>query len=103
MFEIPEHEVLVVSADVPPQPGETDEQHLERENANIARATRRQQEADAAAAAACHPAGNVVQGVGNHPTGNVEAQAPRAPAAPQQHNKPRQVCLRARDLLRDFE
>jgi hypothetical protein len=34
-------EILVVSADVPPQDGETDEQHQERENANAARAVRR--------------------------------------------------------------
>jgi hypothetical protein len=31
---------LVISADVPPQDGETDEQHQERENANAARAVR---------------------------------------------------------------
>jgi hypothetical protein len=30
--------ILVVSADVPPQDGEIDEQHQERENANAARA-----------------------------------------------------------------
>jgi hypothetical protein len=33
-------EVLVVSAGVPPQNGETDEQRVERENANTGRATR---------------------------------------------------------------
>jgi hypothetical protein len=32
-----DHEILVVFADVPPQDGETDEQRLERENANTAR------------------------------------------------------------------
>jgi hypothetical protein len=40
---------LVVSADVPPQDGETNEQRQERENANAARAVRRQQEITAAA------------------------------------------------------
>jgi hypothetical protein len=40
---------LVVSADVPPQDGETDEQRQERENANAARSVRRQQEIAAAA------------------------------------------------------
>jgi hypothetical protein len=35
---------LVVSADVPPQDGETDEQRQERENANAARAVQRVQE-----------------------------------------------------------
>jgi hypothetical protein len=40
---------LVVSANVPPQDGEIDEQHQEHENANAARAVRRQQELVAAA------------------------------------------------------
>jgi hypothetical protein len=31
MFEVLDREVLVVSADVPPQPGETDEQCIQRE------------------------------------------------------------------------
>jgi hypothetical protein len=31
-----DHQILVVSADVPPQDGETDAQHQERENANAA-------------------------------------------------------------------
>jgi hypothetical protein len=51
MFEISEREVLVVSANVPPQVGETDEHRIQCENANVARATHRQQEVDAAAAA----------------------------------------------------
>jgi hypothetical protein len=55
MFEIPDREVRVVSADVPTQPGETDEQCIQCENANAARATRHQQEVDVAAAAAGHP------------------------------------------------
>jgi hypothetical protein len=42
-------EVLVVSADVPPQDGETDEQRVERESTNAARATCWQQELTAAA------------------------------------------------------
>jgi type II secretory pathway pseudopilin PulG len=36
-------QILVVSADVPPQDGETDEQRQERENTNAVRAIRRQQ------------------------------------------------------------
>jgi type II secretory pathway pseudopilin PulG len=48
---------LVVSADVPPQDGETDEQRQELENANAARAVRLQQEI---AAAAQVPANNQV-------------------------------------------
>jgi hypothetical protein len=34
-FEAPDREVLVVSAEVPPQDGETDEQRVERENATL--------------------------------------------------------------------
>jgi hypothetical protein len=41
-LETLDREILVVSADVPPQDGETDEQRQERENANAARAVRRQ-------------------------------------------------------------
>jgi hypothetical protein len=33
-----DHQILVISADVPPQDGEADAQHQERENANTARA-----------------------------------------------------------------
>jgi hypothetical protein len=40
-FENLDREVLVVSEDVPPQDGETDKQHTERENANADRAARR--------------------------------------------------------------
>jgi hypothetical protein len=43
-FETLDRQILVVSADVPPQDGETNEQRQERENANAARAVRRQQE-----------------------------------------------------------
>jgi hypothetical protein len=43
-FETLDREILVVSADVPPQDGETDEQCQEHENANAARAVRQQQE-----------------------------------------------------------
>jgi hypothetical protein len=39
-LETLDSEVLVVSAEVPPQDGETDEQRQERENANAARAVR---------------------------------------------------------------
>jgi hypothetical protein len=37
-FETPERQILVVSVEVPPQDGETDEQRQERENANAATA-----------------------------------------------------------------
>jgi hypothetical protein len=47
-FETLDREALVVSADVPPQDGETDEQRMEHENANAARATHHQQELAAA-------------------------------------------------------
>jgi hypothetical protein len=78
-FETLDHQILVVSADVPPQDGETDEQHQERENANAARAVRRQQELSVA-----------IPGVGQQPANagqvntNIGQQAPAAPAAPQQ-------------------
>jgi hypothetical protein len=39
-LETLDREILVVSADVPPQDGETDEKCQERENANAARAVR---------------------------------------------------------------
>jgi hypothetical protein len=39
-----DRQILVISADVPPRDGETDAQRQERENANAARAVRRQQE-----------------------------------------------------------
>jgi hypothetical protein len=76
MFEISDREVLLVSADVPPQVGEMDEQCQQRENTNAARVVRRQQEADAAAAAAPQrapgqPMGNVVPSAGGQPIGNV--------------------------------
>jgi hypothetical protein len=48
-FETLDRQILVVSADVPPQDGETDAQRQERENANAARAVRRKQEVTAAA------------------------------------------------------
>jgi hypothetical protein len=91
VFEVLDREVLVVSVDVPPEHGETEEQRIERENTNTARDTCRQQEADAAAAAG-QPVANTVQGADNQPAGNVGAQAPAAPKAPQQHqqhNEPR--------------
>jgi hypothetical protein len=36
VFEVPDREVLVVSANIPPKPVETDKQRIERENANTA-------------------------------------------------------------------
>jgi hypothetical protein len=39
-FETLDRQVLVVSADAPPQNGETDEQRQESKNANAARAIR---------------------------------------------------------------
>jgi hypothetical protein len=40
VFETLDRKVLVISADVPPQDREIDEQHVERKNANAARAVR---------------------------------------------------------------
>jgi hypothetical protein len=104
-LETLDREILVVSADVQPQDGETDEQRQERENANAARVVRRQQEIVAPA-----------PGVGQQPVqqpvnagqanDNAGQQVPAAPAAPQQRrhdDQPRANRLRARDLLRDFE
>jgi hypothetical protein len=51
-LETLDRQILVVSTDVPPQDGETDEQRQERENANAARAVRRQQEIVVAASGA---------------------------------------------------
>jgi hypothetical protein len=96
-LETLDREVLVVSADVPPQDGETDEQHVERENANAGRATHRQQELAAVAPAAGQHTANVGQG-----NDNVGEQASAAPANTQQH-EPRANRLRAKDLMRDFE
>jgi hypothetical protein len=79
-FETLDREVLVVSADVPPQDGETNEQYMERENANADRAARRQQELAATASAAGQHAGNARQG-----NDNIEMQAPAAPTNHQQH------------------
>jgi hypothetical protein len=96
-LETLDREVLVVSVDIPPQDGETGGQRVERENANAGRAARRQQELAAAAPAAGQQAGNTGQD-----NDNIKEQAPEAPANPQQH-EPRANCLRAKDLLRDFE
>jgi hypothetical protein len=92
---------LAVSADVPPQDGETDVQLQERKNANAARAVQRQQEIVVVAPCAGLQPAN---------TGQVNAnpvqQALVAQAAPQQRrhdDPPRANRLRARDLLRDFE
>jgi hypothetical protein len=60
-LETLDREILVVSADVPPQDGETNEQHQKRENANTARAVRRQQELTAAATAAGQQPVNIGQ------------------------------------------
>jgi hypothetical protein len=46
-FETLDRQILVVSTNVPPQHGETDAQRQECENANAARAVRRQQEVTA--------------------------------------------------------
>jgi hypothetical protein len=100
-FETLDRQILVFSADVPPQDGETDEQRQERENANAARAVRRQQELAVAAPGVGQPLANARQ-----VNANDGQQAPAAPAAPQQRrqdNLPRANRLRARDLLRDFE
>jgi hypothetical protein len=93
VFEIPDREVLVVFANVPPQDGEIDEQRIERENANATRATPRQQELAAAASAIGQHAGNVGQGASNQPAGNIGPHEPTAPVAPQQRNEPHRNCL----------
>jgi hypothetical protein len=77
-FETLDRQILVVSADVPPQDGETDEQRQERENANTARAVRRQQELAVAAPGVGQPPANASQ-----VNANVGQQAPAAPTAPQ--------------------
>jgi hypothetical protein len=78
-LETLDHHILVVSTDVPPQDGETDEQCQECENANAARAVRRQQELAAAAPGAGQQSANAGQ-----VNANTGKQAPAAPAAPQQ-------------------
>jgi hypothetical protein len=112
-LETLDRQILVVSADVPPQDGETNTQHQERENANAAQAIRRQQEVTIAApSAGLQPANaeqvnaNVGQVNSNACQANAAQQALVAPAAPQQRRQddpPRANRLRARDLLRDFE
>jgi hypothetical protein len=82
-LETLDSEILVISADVPPQDGETDEQHQERENANAARAIRRQQELVAAVPTASQQLGQQPINVGRV-NDNAGQQAPAAPAAPQQ-------------------
>jgi hypothetical protein len=75
------------------------QQRQERENANAARAVRRQQEI-AASGADLQPAN------ARQVNANPAQQALVAPAAPQQRrhdDPPRANKLRARDLLRDFE
>jgi hypothetical protein len=77
-FETPDRQILVVSADVPPQDGETDAQRQERENANAARAVWRQQEIAAAALGAGLQPANAGQ-----VNANAAQQELMAPAAPQ--------------------
>jgi hypothetical protein len=94
----------VVFADLPPQAGETNEQHIRHENANVEQVVCRQEKKDAAAVAASQPVENVVSGADDQLAGNVGGQALAAPAAHQrQDNEPRRHLLRARDLLRYFE
>jgi hypothetical protein len=81
-FETLDCQILVVSADVPTQEGETNEQRQECENANAARAVRRQQELAIAAPGAGQPPANAGQ-----VNVNVGQQAPVAPAAPQQRRQ----------------
>jgi hypothetical protein len=82
-LETLDREILVVSADVPPQDGETDEQRQERENANAARAVRRQQELAAPApGAGPQPVQQPVNA--EQANDNASQQVPAAPAAPQQ-------------------
>jgi hypothetical protein len=104
-LETPDREILVVSANVPPQDGETDEQRQERENTNAARVVRRQQELAAAVPSAGQKQGQQPLNTGQA-NDNIGQQAPAALAAPQQRHhddQPHANRLRARDLLRDFE
>jgi hypothetical protein len=92
-FETLDCQILVVSANVPPQYGEIDAHRQERENANAARAVRRQQEIAAPASGAGLQLANV--GHVNANAGQVNANAGQvntnagqqalvAPTAPQQ-------------------
>jgi hypothetical protein len=99
-FETLDREVLVISADVPPQDAETDEHRVERGNANADRATRQQQELTATAPTVGQHAGN-----GGQDNDNIGMQALTSPAnnQPHQQHEPRGNHLCARDLLNDFE
>jgi hypothetical protein len=77
-FETLDRQILAVSADVPPQDGETDAQRQECENANAAQAVRRQQEIAAAAPGAGLQPANAGQ-----VNANPAQQALVEPAAPQ--------------------
>jgi hypothetical protein len=81
-LETLDRQILVVSADVPPQDGETDVQRQERENANAARAVRRQQEVAATTPGAGLQPANVVQVNPNARQADAAQQALMAPAAP---------------------
>jgi hypothetical protein len=101
-FETLNYQILVVSADVPPQDRETDEQCQECENANATRAVRRQEIVAAALGAGLQPAnarqvnantGQVnanagqVNAIARQANANVGQQALVAPAAPQQRRQ----------------
>jgi hypothetical protein len=93
-----DRQILVVSADVPPQDGETDEQCQECENVNVARAVRRQQELAASAPGPSQQPVNAGQ-----VNDNTKQQAPTTPQQRRHDDPPRANRLRARYLLRDFE
>jgi hypothetical protein len=78
-----DREILVISADVPPQDGETNEQRQERENANASRAIRRQQELAAIVPGADQQPGQQPLNAGQV-NDNAGQQAPAAPSAPRQ-------------------
>jgi hypothetical protein len=61
---------------VPSQAGEMDEQHIQRENANVARDTQRQHEVDVVVAVVGQPSGNIVPGAGEQPACNVINRGP---------------------------
>jgi type II secretory pathway pseudopilin PulG len=75
-FETLDRQILVVCADVLPQDGETDTQRQECENANTARAVRRQQEIAVAASCAGLQPSNAGQVNAN--AGQVNANAGRS-------------------------
>jgi hypothetical protein len=85
-LETLDREILVVSTDVPPQDGETDEQRQERENANATRAVHRQQDLAAVVPAAGQEPGQQPVNTGQV-NDNVGQQVPAPPGALNNNSK----------------